>query len=264
MAKDHNNLRGGEPALRTLAAQMKIASPESTAGIEETQICEEADVYGEMLDLKGLDLLDLGCGKALHTRILAERFGARSLLALEVDARQHQENLGGRDLPNVRFAKGGAQAIPAADTSFDGVFMFKSLHHVPISAMDEAIKEIRRVLRPGGFAYISEPVFAGDYNEILRTFHDEKAVREAAFLAIRRAVAGGVLKLRTQHFFATPVDVKDFAAFEARAINVTHSEHHLGPQQIEAVRLCFERVHDANGGRFLAPIRVDLLHRPAV
>jgi 2-methylisocitrate lyase-like PEP mutase family enzyme len=67
--------------------------------------------------------------------------------------------------------------------------MFKSLHHVPVPLMDQALAEIRRVLKPGGLAYISEPVFAGEFNEVLRLFHDESIVRREAFSAIERAVA---------------------------------------------------------------------------
>ena len=55
--------------------------------------------------------------------------------------------------------------------------------------------EIHRVLKPDGLAYISEPVFAGEFNEIIRLFHDELAVREAAFAAVGRAVATGRFEL---------------------------------------------------------------------
>lgn len=110
--------------------------------------------------------------------MLAETGRAREILALEVDAIQHALNLAAPALPNVQFAQGGAEAIPAPDASFDIVLMFKSLHHVPVALMGQALREISRVLRPGGVAWISEPVYAGDFNDILRLFHDEKEVRK--------------------------------------------------------------------------------------
>ena len=143
-------------------------------------------------------VLELGCGKAEKTRTLAQTGRVREIVALEVDAIQHAKNLAVDDLPGVIFAHGGAEAIPAADASFDIVLMFKSLHHVPLGQMDAALSEIARVLKPGGLAWISEPVYAGELNEVFKLFHDEKTVREAAFAAICRAVTQGPLALQEQ------------------------------------------------------------------
>jgi ubiquinone/menaquinone biosynthesis C-methylase UbiE len=52
-----------------------------------------------------------------------------------VDTEQLAKNQKITDLPNVRFAFGGAQDIPAANESIDVVLMFKSLHHVPAESM---------------------------------------------------------------------------------------------------------------------------------
>ena len=119
--------------------------------------------------------------KPRKTRAIAQWGQVASITALEVDEIQHAENLQIGDLPNVSFSVGGAEAIPAADASVDIVLMFKSLHHVPMNKVDQALAaEIRRVLKPGGLAYLSEPVYSGAYNEVLRLFHEEKRVREAA------------------------------------------------------------------------------------
>ena len=39
----------------------------------------------------------------------------------------------------------------------DGVFFFRSLHHVPIDAMEAALAEAARVLKPDGFLCVMEP-----------------------------------------------------------------------------------------------------------
>ena len=124
------------------------------------------------------------------------------------------------------------------------------------------MQEIRRVLRPGGLAYISEPIYAGDFNEVLRLFHDEKAVREAAFATVRKAVEQGVLALAGQHFFNTPSLFADFADFECKVIGVTHTNHRLSPELLQAVCNKFESFMGPEGARFVMPIRVDLLRRP--
>ena len=209
--------------------------------------------------------LELGCGTARQTRLLAAGGRFSSILALEVDRRQHEKNLAIDDLPGVRFALGGAEEIPAPDGSVDAVFLFKSLHHVPVDLLGRSFAEMRRVLAPGGLVYISEPVFGGEYNEILRLFHDEERVREAAFEATRAAVDGGLFELVSETFFLSPVRYKSFAEFEEKVIRVTHTEHRLSPELYERVRAKFE-AHLGEGGarsgaHFLAPFRVDLLRK---
>ena len=221
----------------------------------------EGRILEELLELQGAAVLELGCGKAEKTRIVAEK--AATVLALEVAEIQLAINLAIPDLPNVRFAKGCAEQIQADEESFDVVLMFKSLHHVPLDRMDDALSEIARVLKPGGRAYISEPVFAGEFNEILRLFHDERVVREAAFDAVKRAVTDGRFGLVRQKFFLQPVHFEDFASFEKGVIGVTHSNHILSVETHEAVKAAFEKHLTKTGADFFMPIRVDLLEKRA-
>lgn len=230
------------------------------AGAVET--AAERDIYESKLPLDGARILELGCGRAEQTRKIASSGRGREILALEVDEIQHARNLAITDLPNVTFALGGAQAIPAPDASVDIVLMFKSLHHVPVELMAASLGEIARVLRPGGHAYLSEPIFAGRYNDVLRLFHDERRVRAAAFEAVRAAVAAGVLELEAQIFFNAPVFFPDFAAFERLVIDVTHTRHRLAPALRAAVEAEFNRSLTPEGARFEAPMRVDLLRKP--
>jgi ubiquinone/menaquinone biosynthesis C-methylase UbiE len=236
---------------------MRLREPDSHA------TCSERDLYTELLPLANARVAELGCGRAELTRAIAEAFPTAQITALEVDAIQHARNLAITDLPNVRFATGGAEALPLDDDSVDLVLMFKSLHHVPTDLLDTALAEVRRVLVPGGLAYISEPVFAGEYNEIMRIFHDEERVREAAFAAITRAVKSGALELVTERFFNSPLRFDDFSHFEERVLGVTHTQHRLTESQSSAVRERFMRHVTPQGATFLQPMRVDLLRKPA-
>jgi len=229
-----------------------------------TDVVDEAEIWSALLPLDGARVIELGCGAAAHTCAIAGTGRPASMLACEVDDIQHEKNCAATDVPTgVAFARAGAEAIPAEDDSADIVMMFKSLHHVPMESMDTAMAEIRRVLRPGGVAYISEPVFAGEFNEVLRLFHDEGEVRRAAFEAVRRAVAEGTLELAEQRFFNTRNDFEDFADFEDKVLGVTHTEHNLGPELHQTVRETFEQYMGPEGARFEMPIRVDLLRHPA-
>ena len=121
--------------------------------------------------------------------------------------------------------------------------------------------EIHRVLKTGGVAYISEPVFAGDFNEILRLFHDEQKVREAAFASVKRAVEAGRFELASQTFFSTPMHFSDFSEFEAKILKVTHTQHHLSETLYQEVRKKFMRHMTPEGAAFHMPIRVDLIRK---
>lgn len=235
---------------------MQIDNPD--AYIDATDV----ELLPRLLPLGDARVLELGCGRAWMTRQISERFPIRELVATEVDRIQHQRNLEVTDLPKVEFRFGGAEAIDLPDADMDIVLMFKSLHHVPAALMDRALGEIGRVLKPGGLAYISEPIYAGEFNQLLRLFHDEQRVRQAAFDAVRRAVDSGDLDLVRQVFFLAPTRFADFAEFEERIINVTHTEHRIEPEVYARLRERFDRSMTPEGAEFLQPHRVDLLRRP--
>jgi ubiquinone/menaquinone biosynthesis C-methylase UbiE len=224
--------------------------------------CPETDIYHSLLSLDGKHIVELGCGSADITRDIASSGSGRKVWAFEVDEIAHNKNLQLTDLPNVTFGLAGAQEIPLADASVDVVFMFKSLHHVPLDLMDQSLLEIRRVLRPGGLAYISEPVFDGEFNEVLRLFHDEQKVREAAFSALERVVNEHQFDLVDEVFFTTPLKFANFSEFADKVIKATHSDHKLSDELYQQVKQAFEKHLGDGGVHFKQPIRVDLLQRP--
>ena len=57
--------------------------------------------------------------------------------------------------------------------------------------MAQALGEVARVLRPGGHLYVSEPVYGGAFNEVIRVFNDEGVVRAAAQAALDDALGAG-------------------------------------------------------------------------
>jgi ubiquinone/menaquinone biosynthesis C-methylase UbiE len=147
---------------------------------------DELTVLEALVPLKGQRIIELGCGNARLARDLLGQFTDSELVGLEVDARQHAKNLAAPQ-DRLQFVAAGAQEIPFEDASFDLALMLKSLHHVPLPLLAQALKEIARVLRPGGHLYVSEPVYTGDLNELIRHFNDEGIVRAAAQKALDQA-----------------------------------------------------------------------------
>lgn len=230
------------------------------SGPTQQPLCDEMKILAGSFDWSGTTVLELGCGRAERTRAIQAAFQPQRIIAAEVDASAHADNLARTDV-GIEYREFGAQAIDAADDSIDLVLMFKSLHHVPGELLDCALTEIRRVLRPGGKLYVSEPVFAGDLNEVIRLFHDEELVRQAAFDALLRACDGQQFRLHEERFFRTSVNFKSFAQFKAGIVDATFAEHQLSDQLLAEVEQKFHALADASRGGFYfeSPMRVDIL-----
>lgn len=225
-------------------------------------VTNELDVLQRMVRLPGARVLELGCGAAKLARALLQAHPDVHYVGYEVDRIQLAKNLQ-EPPPGMQFHHGGAEAIAEPDASVDLVLMLKSLHHVDVSMMDRALGEIARVLRPGGHLYISEPVYDGALNEIVKLFNDEGYVRVQAQQAIDRALASNsspwqeVETLR----FDVPVHFRDFASFERRMMYPTFKALGVDQAMVERVRAPFHAHCGPDGAHFVRPMLVRLLRR---
>ncbi len=109
---------------------------------------------GEPMD--GGRALEVGCGRGVGTEIILDLFGASRVDAFDLDpdmVRRATQRLASRG-DSVRLWQGDATAIEAEDDTYDAVFDFAIIHHVP--RWRDALAEIRRVLKPGGRFYSEE------------------------------------------------------------------------------------------------------------
>jgi ubiquinone/menaquinone biosynthesis C-methylase UbiE len=101
------------------------------------------------------DVLDVGSGYGGRTAMYAQKYGARTVLGVEIfdnvvqTARQFAAS---KELRNVRFARVDAHEVGAADSSVDVVVSYDVLEHVADPRV--TMREIHRALRPGGLALI--------------------------------------------------------------------------------------------------------------
>jgi len=222
----------------------------------------DQSLLAELIDFHNANIVELGCGTAFVTRKLAEAWPTANIIAAEVDETQHDKNLAITDLNNVTFQLAGMQKIDAGDNSTDAVIMLKSLHHVPGHLLQKGFSEVHRILKPGGKLYISEPVFDGAFNDILRLFNDEESVRQSAFNATVEAVESGQFKLVQETHFLSKSVFADFSAFEERIINVTHSEFIIDNALYQKIKSKFEAYPATDGSKvFMNPTRVNLLEK---
>ena len=94
-------------------------------------------------------VLDVGCGSGWATRLMAAK--ARNGRVVGIDISDEMVTLSAetsRELSNVEFRVASAEALPFADGEFTHAFSMESLYYY--ADMPTALKEIRRVLSPGG------------------------------------------------------------------------------------------------------------------
>jgi ubiquinone/menaquinone biosynthesis C-methylase UbiE len=105
----------------------------------------------------GDHVVDVGCGTGYFTRIMAETV-APSGSAVGVDASRDMIAYARRitRLSNCSFSEGTAEALDVADGSQDVVVTSLMIHHLPETMRAHAIREMYRVLRPGGRVLIAE------------------------------------------------------------------------------------------------------------
>jgi SAM-dependent methyltransferase len=97
-------------------------------------------------------VLDVGCGPGYFARMLAEEVGPEGSV-VGIDAAPEMIEYAtrrARRLSNCRFQPGTAESLAFPDASFDVVVSSLVMHHLPREGRLPAVREMRRVLRPGG------------------------------------------------------------------------------------------------------------------
>jgi len=102
----------------------------------------------------GQRMLDVGCGDGSFTSILGRDF--REVCGIDVQEeylRQFQDSVA--DDTRFQVANMSASAMTFPDAHFDTIVSIETLEHIPDLAA--AVKEMHRVLRPGGELIITVP-----------------------------------------------------------------------------------------------------------
>lgn len=161
------------------------------------------------------------------------------------------------------YLDGVAQALPLADAEADVVAMANSLHHVPADAMDAAIAEARRVLRPGGVLYVAEPIAEGTAHELVAVIDDETSVRSLAQAALDRAGGDSFVLLEdTRYSGVMTIAAPD--AFGERIVGIDPRRAARWAEARGEFLAAYERLGtEAEGGRtFESRTRVRVFRKP--
>jgi ubiquinone/menaquinone biosynthesis C-methylase UbiE len=135
----------------------------------------------------GGTVLEIGCGQGAGVDVIFRRFDAAHVCGIDLDPVQidrARKRLLEKYAGRVTLMQGDAERLPFANASFDAVFDFGALHHVP--DWQRSIAEIRRVLKPGGTLFFEEVTRAALQRWVYRMFFEhpvENRFSDAEFLA---------------------------------------------------------------------------------
>ena len=119
--------------------------------------------YRELLEAAGVHqgdrVPDVGCGPGYFVGMLAEAVGQEGSV-IGIDAApemiEYANRKSGRIISSCAFQVGTVESLPFPDDSFDVVVSSLMVHHLPEEGRAEAIREMRRVLRPGGTLLVAD------------------------------------------------------------------------------------------------------------
>lgn len=97
-------------------------------------------------------VLDVGCGTGSLAVLIKRLYPTVEMIGVDPDqkALARAERKARRAAVSVRFDRGFADSLPYPGGTFDRVFSSLMFHHLERGDKERSLREIRRVLRPGG------------------------------------------------------------------------------------------------------------------
>jgi ubiquinone/menaquinone biosynthesis C-methylase UbiE len=167
-------------------------------GIEKIQaaLLQQADLRS------GFHVLDVGCGTGTLAVTLKRQYPGIDVVALDPDPKALARGVrkARRARISIQFDRGFADALPYEAGTFDRVFSSMMFHHLRRSERETTLREIRRVLNPGGRLEFLDLVMSAAHAHglLARLFHPPQQLAQnadapllelishAGFAAVRR------------------------------------------------------------------------------
>lgn len=125
---------------------------------------------------RGTRLLELACGTGRYLTFIKDNYPHMQTVAVDLSPnflRKARENMdyytefdermnGGRGVTPTEFVQASAEDLPMGDETLDVVSCVYLFHELPPAARENVVKEMARVLRPGGIVIFQDSLQAVD------------------------------------------------------------------------------------------------------
>ena len=120
---------------------------------------EDMPMVGDLLEEhRATRVLDLGCGTGRHVVYLVRRgFSVCGLDSSPEGLRVARQWLGEEGLDGDLRLQDMTERLPYEDGFFDAVISVQVIHHADMATIRRIVEEILRVLKPGGFVFVTVP-----------------------------------------------------------------------------------------------------------
>ena len=125
-------------------------------------------------------VLDIGCGTGTFATMLKQRHPGVDVTGLDPDpkalARARRKAEQARVV--LRFEQGFADALQYPSRSFDAVFSSFMFHHLEGDNREKTLREVHRVLKPGGSFYLLDFEVSSSGHSVFNLFHSGERMRD--------------------------------------------------------------------------------------
>jgi ubiquinone/menaquinone biosynthesis C-methylase UbiE len=122
----------------------------------------------------GHDVLDIGCGTGTLVALAKRLYPDARVVGLDPDPKalvRAQRKAANQGL-SIRLDQGYSDRLPYDDASFDRVLSSMMFHHLTAEEKQPTLREVRRVLRPGGSLHLVDFGGPGEgHGLLLNHFH---------------------------------------------------------------------------------------------
>lgn len=216
------------------------------------------EIIRSVTSLKNKRVIDIGCGDGWFLSWCSNEISSGT----GIDPSKEQILLAKEKInnKNISFENLGAENLKKLNDTYDLIFFFNSLHHVPMHLMAYSLEEASKVMHKNSILIIIEPIAKGNFYKFMKDIDDEFEVRQKAYESIKNCKYNNLIN-QDEIFYE---EIKSFDNFEQCIKflkNVDKNRIKYINDNMENIRNLFNDLSILKNKRFefKQPMRINLL-----